>query len=66
MDTGLPDKVMLTRADILNSKLGVTEHDFRRMRKAGVLVGHIVPGGVYRKYRRDAVCKLFGIQDDKP
>jgi hypothetical protein len=60
----LPIGLLWRKKEVLELGGGkvVTTWDFRRATETGRLVGTLIPGRTYHKYRRDAVCKAFGIR----
>jgi hypothetical protein len=61
-DTGLPDKVWISRGEILRSRLGVTDTGLRAAVSSGTLQRHTLPGttGRKQKFLRTDVVRVLG------
>jgi len=57
----LPDKVMLTRGDILNSNLGVTRRKLKAAVKSGAIRSVKTDGYKWAHYDKNEVLRAFTV-----
>lgn len=60
---GLPNKVYLTRGEVLGSGVGVTKRSLKKAIDMGVLVAHVFPGCTWKRFRRKEVIEAFGCEE---
>lgn len=60
----LPVALLWRKKDVLGLGGGgvVTAWSFRQATEKGTLKGIVVPGRTYHKYKRDDVCRAFGLR----
>jgi len=61
----LPEKVFVTRGEVINGGFGISRKDFDKAIRAGALTKMVFPGRRYGKYRRDEVSMVFGLGERK-
>jgi len=59
----LPEKVFVTKKEILESNLGVTGYVLRKAVGCGALESERLPGCKNPRYRREEVLRVFGAED---
>lgn len=59
----LPRKMWVTRAQVLAADLGLTRYDFDKAVQTGVLHGTVFPGRKQRKFLREEVARVFGVNE---
>ncbi|MHC4616806.1 MAG: hypothetical protein ACYTEQ_03535 [Planctomycetota bacterium] len=55
----LPQKLLVTRSEILNSNIGISKGDFAKAIRCRAITPVRTPGKKYAKYYRDDVIKVF-------
>jgi len=60
---GLPDKMLLSRRDIVGDGTGVTRYMFYKMCAAKMLRKSKLPGMRQAKFLRAEVIRVFGIKE---
>lgn len=60
---GLPDKMLLSRRDIVGDGTGVTDFMWRKVCKAKMLRKTKLPGMRQAKFLRAEVIRVFGIKE---
>jgi hypothetical protein len=60
---GLPDKMLLSRRDIVGEATGITVYMWKKMKAAKMLRKSKLPGMKQAKYLRAEVIRVFGIKE---
>ena len=59
----LPDRLFLTRGEILKSNLGITRRALSKAIDVGALEPHVWPGNKWQRFLREDVLRVFKVNE---